>query len=133
MCNIGASIADIPVHLTHDANVLVAVQQRVLLVVVLRTAAGAGASGVGGFVGLEAGICENDDKALRVFVGGGDGDVLLSDELGEGRRRQGLGPLEEGNHVSSVDGCRWKMLKVMRDAKAVGKARNVEDDEAVKL
>lgn len=32
MCNIRSGIANIAVHLAHDANVLVAVQQRVLLV-----------------------------------------------------------------------------------------------------
>jgi hypothetical protein len=50
--DVGPSITDISVHLPHDANVLVAVQQRVLLVPDSAHSAG----GVGSLVGLETGI-----------------------------------------------------------------------------
>lgn len=46
---------------------------------------------VGGFVGLEARIRENNDESLRFFVCGRDRRVLLGYELGERGRWKGLG------------------------------------------
>ena len=57
MGNIRPRIADVPVHLPHDANVLVAVEQRVLLFLVGPIPASAG---VGRLVRLQAGIGEDD-------------------------------------------------------------------------
>lgn len=87
-------LADVAVHLAHDADVLVGVQQRVLLLAAVRGTSGssaAAAAAVRGAVGLEAGVGEDDDEALAVLVLGGDGDVLLCDELGQFGRRAGLG------------------------------------------
>ena len=57
MCDVGPGVANVPVHLPHDANMLVAVEQRVLLLLVGPIAAGAG---VGRLVRLQAGIREHD-------------------------------------------------------------------------
>lgn len=75
MGNVGTSITDVAVHLSHDTNVLVAVEQGVL--VVLDTIATAMSS----LVRLETRIGQDDDKTLGVLVGGGDGDGLLGDQL----------------------------------------------------
>jgi len=85
--DVGSSIADISVHLAHDTNVLVAVEQRVLLVSD-RTHP---ARGMRSLVRLEAGIGEDYDETFRVLVVRSNGDVLLCHKLGEGWRRQGLG------------------------------------------
>ena len=57
MGNIRPRIADVPVHLSHDADVLVTVEQRVFLLLVGPIAAGAG---VGRLVRLQAGVREDD-------------------------------------------------------------------------
>ena len=81
-------VADVAVHLAHDADVLVAVEQGVLVL-------GAGAMVAGGpavdrAVGFEARVRQHHDQPLRVLVRGRDRDVLLGDELGELGRREGL-------------------------------------------
>ena len=78
--DIGACVGDVAVHLAHDSDVLVAVEERVLVIL------HAIAATVCGLVGLEAGVGEDDDQALGVLVVGCDGYVLLGDELWEGRR-----------------------------------------------
>ena len=45
---------------------------------------------MGSLVGLEAGIGEDDDESLAVFVAIGNWDVLFGDELGEGGGRKRL-------------------------------------------
>lgn len=78
MGDVGSSLTDVPVHLAQDTNVLVAVQQRVLVIAldahVTRT-------GVGGLVGLETGMGQDDNQSLRILVGRRDGDMLLGDQL----------------------------------------------------
>lgn len=99
--DIGASVTDVSVHLTHNTNVFIAVEERVLLLALRTHAAGA----VRGLVGLEAGIGEHHDEPLGVLVGRRDGHVLLCDELGEGRRRERLGACHGYvvvRHVESV-------------------------------
>lgn len=72
--DVRAGVADVAVHLAHDADVLVAVQQRVLLILAV-------AATVGGLVGFEAGVGEDDDEALGVLVAAGDGAALLRHQL----------------------------------------------------
>lgn len=96
MGDVRPGLAYVAVHFAHDADVLVGVEQRVLLLAAVRSpsgssAAAAAAAAVRGAVGLEAGVGEDDDETLAVLVLGGDGDVLLSDELGQFGRRAGLG------------------------------------------
>jgi hypothetical protein len=86
MCDIWSGITDVAVHLAHDADVFVAVEEGVFLIALAWSAAA-----MGGLVRLETGIGEDDDEAFAVLVGGGDGDVLLSNELGELGRGQRLG------------------------------------------
>lgn len=87
MGDIRTGLANVAVHLAHDTNMLVTVQQRILLIAT-RTAA----SAVGSPVSLQAGIGENDNQTLGVLVLGRDGNVLLSHKLGQLGRRAGLGP-----------------------------------------
>lgn len=75
--DIRTRIRDVAVHLAHDSNVLVAVEQRVF--VILHAVAAA----VCGFVCLETGVGEDDNQALGVLVVGSDGNMLLGDELRE--------------------------------------------------
>lgn len=89
MGDVGAGITNVPVHLSHDTNVLVAVEQRVLILAVHPGAAG---TAVGGLVRLETGIGQDYDESLRVFVGGGDGCVLLRNQLRQRGRRKRLRP-----------------------------------------
>lgn len=77
MRDIRTSITDIAVHLSHDANVLVAVEQRVLVVLDTVT------PGMHGFVGLEASIGQDDDETLAVLVITGNRNMLFSDQLRE--------------------------------------------------
>lgn len=86
MCDIWSGIADIAIHLAHDPNVLVTVQQRVFLL----TLATWSTATVAGLVCLETGIREDDDQSLCVLIGGGDGNMLFGDELWEGWWREGL-------------------------------------------
>lgn len=88
MSDVGPGIADVPIHLSHDANVLVAVQQRVLLV----SDGAHSAGGVRGLVRLEARIGQDHDEALGVLVIWRDGNMLLCNQLRQGRRWQRLCP-----------------------------------------
>lgn len=87
MGDVGAGITNVPVHLSHDTNVLVAVEQRVLILAVHPGATGAT---VGGLVRLKTGIGQHHDKPLGVLVGGGNGRVLLCNQLRERGRRKRL-------------------------------------------
>lgn len=93
MRDIRPRFTDIPVHLPHDTNVLVAVEQRVLVLAAIR-----GSAAVGGTVGFQTGIREDHDQSLGVYVVGGDGDMLFRDELGEFRGRTGLGSCVVESH-----------------------------------
>jgi hypothetical protein len=95
--DVGARVRDVAVHFAHDSDVLVAVEERVLVIF------HAIAATVRGFVGLEAGVGEDDDQALGVLVVGCDGDVLLGDELWEGGwwERLGLSACSSGRRLVS--------------------------------
>jgi hypothetical protein len=84
MSNVGTSLADVSAHLPHDANVLVAIQEGILFILGATTTP---SPRVRGPIRLEACIGENNDESLSVFVGGGNGNVLLSNELRQGWRR----------------------------------------------
>lgn len=84
MCDVGSRFADVAIHFAHDANVLVAVQERVLLFALDAHMAG---TGVRRLVGLEAGMGEDNNEAPRVLVCGGNWDMLFGDELGQLRGR----------------------------------------------
>lgn len=75
MGDVGTGFANIAAHLSHDANVLVGIQQRVFLV------AGPSPTPGVGLVGFERGIGQDDDQTLRVTVRRGDGLMLLSNKL----------------------------------------------------
>jgi len=97
MCDIGSGITDIAVHLAHDADVFVAVEEGVFLIALARST-----TAMGGLVRLETGIGEDDDEALAVLVGGGDGDVLFGNELREFGRGQRLGSCHgDGGQLSA--------------------------------
>jgi hypothetical protein len=83
--DIRASFTDITVHLAHDTNVLIAVQQRELLILGSTTAAG------DRLVGLQTGIGENHNQALGILVMGWDRHVLFGNKLRKLWRRARLG------------------------------------------
>lgn len=76
MGNIWARVANVPIHLAHDAYVLVTVQKRVLLILDSSTPAT-----MGSFVCLQACIRQYHYQALGILIGGCDWDVLLRDQL----------------------------------------------------
>ena len=61
MGDVWTSIANVTIHLSQNSDVLIAVQERVLVLAVHPRAAG---STVRGFVCFEAGVGEDDDKTL---------------------------------------------------------------------
>lgn len=62
--DVGSGIADVTIHLAHNTDMFITVQERVLLI----SRAGS-ATSMGSFVGLEAGVGEDDNHALGIFVG----------------------------------------------------------------
>nr|POE48735.1 hypothetical protein CFP56_38831 [Quercus suber] len=92
MCNIRTSITDVSVHLSHDTNMLVTVEQRIFCSIF-----GAVASvRMRGFIRFQTGIGEHNDQALGILITARDRHVLLGYQLGQTRRweRLGLGPCE---------------------------------------
>ena len=90
MCNIRSGFADVSSHLTHDGDVLVAVEKGEFFFFRYRADA-PGAHTVhglwvsivvaGGSEDLEAGFVEDDDEALGGVVVGGYGDMLRGNKL----------------------------------------------------
>ena len=111
MRNVGSRVADIAVHLAHDTNVFVAVEERVFVLALHAHAARTAT--VRGFVGLEAGIGEHYDEPLGILVARSDRDILFGDELGEGGRRKRLGTCSCGHFV--------KMLVPSNDSTMAGR------------
>lgn len=87
MGNIGTGITDVTVHFAENTNVLIAVEKRVFVLTMNTSAASAA---MGGFVGFETGVGQNNDESLRVLVTGGNRHFLLGYELREHRRRERL-------------------------------------------
>lgn len=106
MGDVGTRIANVPIHLTHNTDVLIAVEQRIL---VLTVAAG---TTVRSLVGLKTGIGQNNDQALRVLVCGRDGCALLGNQLRKRGRRKRLSAYSF-RHVNGRSGvlagvaCSW--------------------------
>ena len=84
---IRTSFADVATHLTHDPDMFIAVQQRILFIFSTCTAP------MSSFICLETCVGENNNKPLGVFVGGRNRDVLFGDESWKFRCWEGLGPL----------------------------------------
>jgi hypothetical protein len=72
--DIWTSFTDVATHLPHDSNVLIAVEQRVFLIFTTSAAA------MSSLVRFEAGVRQDDDESLGVFVRGGDRDMLFGNE-----------------------------------------------------
>lgn len=77
MGNVWARVANVPIHLAHDAYMLVTVKKRVLLVLDSSTPASMGC-----FICLQACIRQYNYQALRVLIVGRDRNVLLCNQLG---------------------------------------------------
>ena len=105
MGDIRPGITDIPIHFSHDADMLVRVEEGELLI----AAGGSGTATVSSAVGLQTGIGENDDETLGVLVVSRDGHVLLCDELGKLRRGTRLGPwvVVSISHRNYLGRLRW--------------------------
>lgn len=82
MSYIRSSVADVSVHLSHHADVFIAVQERVLFVF-----HGSVSAPVRGLVSFQAGMRQDDDEALAILVGGSYWYMLLGYELWQLRRR----------------------------------------------
>ncbi len=65
MSNVRSGIADVAIHLAHDSDVLIAIEQRILLLALRTWSVTTEAS----FVGLETRIGEDDDQSSGVLVG----------------------------------------------------------------
>lgn len=84
MSNIRSGVTDVAAHLAHDANMFIAVQQRVLVLL----AAGLGA--VGCAVGFQAGIGQDHNQSLGIFITGCNGHMLFGDQARQFGRGEGL-------------------------------------------
>lgn len=78
MGNVGSGIADVAVHLAHDPDMLVAVQQRVLFISTRH--AWSGWRAMRGLVSFETSIREHDDQALGALIGRWNWDMLVCSE-----------------------------------------------------
>lgn len=94
MRDIRPSVTDVPIHLSHDSNVLVAVQQRVLVIFC------SSASTARRFICFKAGIRQDDYETLRVLVVGCNGHMLFCYKLRESWRWKRLGSCRDDLHVS---------------------------------
>jgi hypothetical protein len=74
--DIRARLADVPVHLPHDPDVFIAVEERILLFT-------STAAAMRRTVRFQASVRQYDDEAFSALIIGGDWDVLFGDELGE--------------------------------------------------
>jgi len=81
MRNVRSSITNVSVHLPHHANMLIAVQQRILVIL------HAIATIMHSLVRLKASVRQYDYKSLRVVVTTQNDMMLLSDQLREAGRR----------------------------------------------
>lgn len=82
MGDVWSGIADVAIHLSHHANMLITVEERVF--VVLHAVAAA----MRCLVRLEACIGQDDNQALGILVVAWDGHMLLGDQLREAGRRK---------------------------------------------
>lgn len=81
MGNVRSCFTDIPIHFSHDADMLITVQEGMLLVPDI-----AGSPSVRGLVCLQAGIGQDNDEPLCIFVGRRNWGVLICNELRQFRR-----------------------------------------------
>lgn len=87
MGDIRPSLTDIPVHLAHHTDVLIAIEQRVFLIPTRAIA-----TTMGSPICLQTGMREDDNQALCLLVIGRNRDMLFSDQLRQLGRRTRLGP-----------------------------------------
>lgn len=78
MGDVWPGVADVSIHFSHDANVLIAVEKRVFLV-----SDYAAPTAVGGLVCFQAGMRQYHDQSLAVFIIGSNRNMLFSDQLRE--------------------------------------------------
>lgn len=83
--DIWTSITDVATHLSHDANMFIAVQKRVFFLSLC--AWSSISSREDRFVCFETRVGQDYDESLGVLVGRGNRNVLLCDELWESWRR----------------------------------------------
>ena len=83
MCNVRSGVTDVSVHLAHDSDMLITVQQRVFLISCPSSPATVGCP-----VRFEAGVRQNNNEPLRVFIVGGDWYMLFRNETWKFRRRK---------------------------------------------
>lgn len=104
MGDIGSSFADVPVHLPHDRDMLIAIEERMFVV--------SGISGLapptraGNFVGLEGGIGQDNDQPLCVLVASRYRHMLFSYHLRKFWWRARLSSCGAFRQLSHVCGTR---------------------------
>lgn len=81
MGNVGPRFTDIPIHFSHDPNMLITIQKGMLLVSDI-----AGSPSVRGLVCFQAGVGQDNDEPLCIFVGRRNGGVLICNKLRQFRR-----------------------------------------------
>ena len=77
MSNVGSRFADIPIHLPHDGNMFVTVQQGIFFISAIPSLTPSPC--VGHFVRLEGGIGQHDNEPLSILVTDWDRDMLFGD------------------------------------------------------
>ena len=75
MGDIRSCLADVAAHFAHNTYMFIAIEERVFLISCSMSAPSEG------LVSLKAGIREYNDESLSIAVGGGDGHVLLGNQL----------------------------------------------------
>jgi hypothetical protein len=83
MGDVWTSITNVSIHLAKNSDVLIAVEERILILAMHARPARASMRGL---VSLEAGIGQHHNKTLRVLIGGWDRSVLFSYQLWQGGR-----------------------------------------------
>ena len=81
MGNVGSRFTDIPVHFSHYADMLITIQKGMLLVSDV-----AGSPCVRGLVCFQAGVGQDNDEPLCIFVGRRNGGVLIRNKFRQFRR-----------------------------------------------
>lgn len=129
VCDIWPGVTDVPVHLPHDANMFIAVEERIFFFALDAIAA---STSMGCLVSLETCVRKHNDQSLAVLVGGSDRYVLFRNELRKRGGRERLRACGIMRHVSewTPSAKKKKNSKTCVRAYILPRARKSGKDEA---